>query len=115
MILLPAAEAFSRDSGLAKVCQKSVTLKIADAPLKAASSEAGSSKLPVTISTPAEDREADFGEDGLRVTPRRAYGEDESERKCEITEPPWLPVAPRTTRRGFSEDMVAMLCCFRWY
>jgi hypothetical protein len=27
-------------------------------------------------------------------------------KKYEITDPPWVPVTPRTTRRGFSEDMV---------
>lgn len=79
-----------------------------DAPLKAASSEEGLSNSPATISTPSEARETDLGEDGSRVTPRSAHGEGDSERKYESTDPPWVPVAPRTTRRGFSEDMVVV-------
>jgi len=78
---------------------------MADAPLKAASREAGLSKSAATISTPREAREMDLGDDGSRVTPRSTYGEGESERNCESTEPPWLPVAPRTTRSGFADMM----------
>jgi len=82
---------------------------MADASLKATSSEQGSSKLLVTTSTPSEAGATDFGEVGSRVTPRSVYGEGDSERKYESTDPPWLPVAPRTTRSDFSEDM-AMAC-----
>jgi hypothetical protein len=42
------------------------------------------------------------------VTPRSAHGEGDSERKYESTDPPWVPVAPRATRRGFSEAMVVV-------
>lgn len=48
-------------------------------------------------------------EDVSRVTTRSAYGDGDRERKWEMTEPPWLPVAPRTTRRGFSEVMMQFL------
>jgi hypothetical protein len=42
------------------------------------------------------------------VTPRSVYGEGDSERKYESTDAPWVHVAPRTTRRGFSEDIVVV-------
>jgi hypothetical protein len=54
---------------------------MADASLKATSSEEGPSKLLVTTSTPSEAGATDFGEVGSRVTPRSVYGEGDSERK----------------------------------
>ena len=40
------------------------------------------------------------------MTPRSANGEGDSKRKYESTDPPWVPVVLRMTRRGFPEDMV---------
>lgn len=99
---------FLAQRGLITECQKSVTLKMTDTPLKATSSDWGSSKLPATPSTPCDAGETALTEDVSRVTAQSAYGDGDKERKCATTEPPWLPVAPRTTRRGFPEDM--MLC-----
>lgn len=79
-----------------------------DAPLKAALRDWGSSKLAATTSTPWEVSNLALVEDVSRVTARSAYGEGDRERKWEMTEPPWLPVAPRTTRIGFSEDILGV-------
>jgi len=89
-------------------CRKLVTLKMIDAPLKAASRDRGSLKSPATTSTPWKASSLALVEDVSQVTARSADGEGDRERKWEMTAPPWLPMALRTTRRGFSEEMMGV-------
>jgi hypothetical protein len=39
-------------------------------------------------------------------TPRRVYGDRNNERTYENTDPPRLPVAPRTMRKSLLQDML---------
>jgi len=61
-------------------CQKSVTLKMIDAPLNATSRDWGLSKSPATTSTPCEASETALAEDVFRVTARSAYVDCDMER-----------------------------------
>lgn len=85
---MPDAAAFSRNEGFIIDCQKSVTLKITDASLKAVLSDSGLSKSPAITSTPCEASATALGEDGSRVTARSVYGDGNRERKWAIMEPP---------------------------
>jgi hypothetical protein len=67
---VPVADAFSWVSFCLKMVQKSVTRKIAVAPMNAASSDSLSFKSPLTSSTPLAAWFLADLDSGLRVTPR---------------------------------------------
>jgi hypothetical protein len=72
---VPDRAAFSRNEGLITDCKKSVTLKMTDAPLKAASSDLGLSKSPATTSIPYNASGTALADDISRVITRIADGD----------------------------------------
>ena len=67
-----------------------------------------------THSTPLAVKACALGFEGSRVMPRilNSLAVLGSFRMDLMTEPPWLPVAPKTTRIFFAVMMENVLCCF---